>query len=378
MERKLNLNTVPPTPPDDVQTGVTNTEPVVEPGVGQPVTQSATTEPQATPQTGTPAKAEEQVDTFFEGFNKRYGTQYKSDDEIRSLFGLPKKVTEYETKFKDIEKSVADYKKKIEELEGSQDPLKYFSSPDAYIAEQLKIKYPKSNPQVLHQIATTDLSKMDDLDVLVRDKQLFVPDAPKESVIRSVILKKYGIDPTSDPQEWDEIAVAEMKLDAAAAREKIIGLKSVIEMPKVLTKEQREQAERDALTQKEQAITPLKEQYNKFDKFTHKKIEGFEWDVPSEYKTNLTNMFQSMFIDAGLEPTQENFQTALELRDALLVYEYLPEMREVWLKEGATKERAKLDAELHNTQPPNSTTATDHGDVNTLPGLSKFLSDNKR
>lgn len=368
---ELKLNTIPPAPPTEGQEGRTNTEPKVEtPQVEQPIVQA---------QQGEPPKVEiPKTDEFIESLNKRYGTQYKTDDEIKPIFGLPKKVTEYESKSKEFEKSVADYKKKIEELESSQDPLKYFSSPDSYIAEQLKIKYPKSNPHVLHQIATTDLTKMDDLDVLIKDKQLFVPDAPKEGIIRSVILKKYGIDPTSDPQDWDEIAVAEMKLDAASAREKIEGLKGVIEMPKVQTKEQRELAEREAMTQKEQAITPLKSKFSQFDKFSHKGIEGFGWDVPNDYKSKLPDMFESMFIKAGLEPTEENLNTALELRDALLVYQYLPEMREVWLKEGETRSQSKIDEKLHNTQPPNTTTATDHENVSTLPGLSKFLSDNRR
>ena len=306
---------------------------------------------------------------FIETLNKKFGTQFKADDEIKNVFSLPKKVSEYENKLKESEglsKSIEDYKKKIDELEGSQDPLKYFSSPDSYIAEQLKIKYPKSNPDTLHKIATTDLSKMDDLDVLVKDKQLFVPDAPKEGIIRSVVLKHYGIDPTSAPEEWDEISVAEMKLDAAAARDKINNLKSVIEMPKIVSKEEKLKAEQDAIAQKEQAIAPLKDTFSKFDKF---KNEDFEFDVPDDYKSKLPDMFQSMFINAGLEPTQENLETALELRDALLLKQYFPKIKEVIAKEAETKLQAKIDAELHNTQPPNTATLTDQENVSTSPGL---------
>jgi hypothetical protein len=257
-------------------------------------------------------------------------------------------------------------------LEGNQDPLRWFSSPDSYIAEQLKIKYPKSNPDTLHKIATTDLTKMDDLDVLIKDKQLFVPDAPKEGIIRSVVLKKYGIDPTTPPEEWDEISVAEMKLDAAAARDKINNLKSVIEMPKIVSKEERQKAEQDEIAKKEQAIAPLKETFSKFDKFQK---DDFGFDVPDEYKSKLPDMFQSMFIDAGLEPNEASLQSALELRDALLLYQYFPKIREIITKEAETKLQAKLDAELHNTQPPNTTTLTDHENVEQPAGMSKFLSD---
>ena len=367
---KLNLNTVPPTAPTQEPAVVEE----VHTETPEIVTSQETT-PAPQPTQAAQAQPEVKPDEFIETLNKRFGTQFKADDDIKNVFGLPKKVSEYETKLKESEslaKSVEDYKKKLDELEGSQDPLKYFSSPDAYIAEQLKIKYPKSNPDTLHKIATTDLTKMDDLDVLVKDKQLFVPDAPKESVIRSVVLKKYGIDPTAPPEEWDEISVAEMKLDAAAAREKITNLKNVIEMPKIVSKEERLQAEANAKAQKEQAIAPLKETFGKFEKFSQ---EGFEFDVPDEYRSKLPDMFQSMFIDAGLEPNDENLQSALELRDALLLKQYFPKIKELIAKEAETKLQAKIDAELHNTQPPNTITRTDEENVNTPPGLSKFLSD---
>jgi hypothetical protein len=369
----LGLNTVMPPEIQQMVSQQVVEQPVV------PQTETPPAQPQAQveqPIVGEPPQAEPpKVDTFFEEFNKRYGTQYKSDDEVKPVFGLPKKVGEYEGKLKDFEKSVSEYQKKITELEELQDPLKYFSSPDAFKAEQLRIKYPKSNPDALQKIAMSDVDKMNDLDVLIKDRQLFVPDAPREEVIRKVILKKYGIDPDTDPNEWDEISVAEMKLDAAAAKEKINGLKSVIEMPQVLTKEQKEQARIEAQSKREEAVTPLKDTFLKFDKFSHKEIEGFDFDVPEEYKKALPNMFQSMFMEAGLEPTQENLNTALELREALLVHQYLPKLREIWIKEGQALATKVVDKELHNDTPPNVKTATDDKNVGTLPGLSKFVSD---
>lgn len=372
----LNLNRVPPTYPTEEP----QTEPIDMSGISaEPVVD---TETPPTPQIEEPPQAEPpKVDVFIENLNKEFGTQYKDRDEIKNIFGLPKKVTEYETKLKESEglaKSIEDYKKKITELEESQDPLKYFSSPDTYIAEQLRIKYPKSNPVLLQEIATTDVNKMGDLDVLIKDKQLFVPDAPKEGIIRSVVLKKYGIDPTVPPEEWDEVSVGEMKLDAAAARDKINNLKGVIEMPVVLTKEQKQALEAEAIAKKEQAIAPLKETFSKFDKFSHKEIPGFEFDVPDEFRNKCPDIFQSMFIDAGLEPNEDGMGIANDLRDALFVHKYLPKLREIWTKEGETEATKRYDEVSHNTQPPNTATLTDQENVNTLPGMSKYLQDQGR
>jgi len=364
----LNLNTTPPAVEPQGELENTGNDTLT----GNEVRTDAVIPDQVqTPQADSP-----KVDEFFENFNKRYGTQFQADDDIKNVLGLPKKVTEYEAKAKESEslvKSIEDYKKKIEELEGSADPLKYFSSPETYIAEQLRIKYPKSNPVLLQEIATTDVNKMGDLDVLVKDKQLFVPDAPKEQIIRAVVLKKYGIDPTSPPEEWDEVSAAEMKLDAASAREKINGLKSVIELPKVITKEQKEQAMQEARVQREHALAPLKENFIKYDKFTQ---DGLEFDVPDEYKSKLPDMWKAMVMDAGLEPTQENIESIMELREALLLRNYFPKIKEIIAKAAKTELEKAVDAELHNDQPPNTKTASDDGhNQNTLPGLGQFLQD---
>jgi hypothetical protein len=368
----MALNTTPPTAPTEVPADIANT------GVTTP---EAGSTPQAVSSPEVPPTGEQPVvDEFFDTFNKRYSTTYKTNDEIKGVLATPLKIADYEKRLSDFEvtkKSVEEYKKKIEELEGSFDPLKFFSSPETYVAEQLRIKYPKSNPVLLQEIATTDVNNMGDFDVLVKEKQLFVQNAPKEGVIRSIVLKKYGIDPTIPPEEWDELAKGEMQLDAATAREKINGLKGVIEMPKVITKEQRETEAKNALIEKEKVLTPLKQDFLKFDKFSH---EGFEFDVPEEYKSKLPDMFQAMFINAGMEATPENLQSMVELREALFLRQYFPKIKEVIAKEAETKLQTKIDAELHNTQPPNTTTATDQGNVNPFAGkgLDQYLQDQKK
>lgn len=362
---KLNLNTVPPSPPvEETQEGETHNE---ETATGQ-------TEQAANTQTEQGSQA--QPDTFFEEMNKRFGTQFKAEDEVRGVFDLPKKVSEYENKLRESEslaKSVEDYKKRIEELEGNHDPLKYFASPESYIAEQLRIKYPKNNPLLLQEIATSNVDSMNDFDVLVKEKQLFVNNPPKEQAIRAIILKKYGIDAETNPAEWDELAKAEMQLDAAAAREKINTLKNGIELPKVLTREQREQAEAQTRAERESQLAPMRETFTSFDKFSHPQIPGFEADVTGEYKSKLGDIFKGYFSDSGIPPTKENLDAAIEFRNAFFVYEHLPKLRDIWLKEGRTESQKKNDEESHNDTPPNTNTATDNADVKNHRGLSDFF-----
>jgi len=364
---KLNLNTVPPTAP---------VEQAIEENTGGEVTEgnASAVEPQIEK-----TQEEKPVDSFIENLNKEFGTQYKDRDEVVNIFNLPKKVIEYETKLKESESlsnSIENYKKRINELEEGQDPLKWFSSPETYVAEQLRIKYPKSNPILLQEIATSNVDEMDDFDVLVKEKQLFVPKIAKEGNVRAVILKKYGLDADTNPQEWDEIAKTEMAIDAAAARDKINDLKKNIEMPKVLTKEQRLAMESEAISKREKDLGPHRENFNKFDKFSQ---DGFEFDVPSEFKNNLSGMFDAMFVKAGMEPNTENIEYAVGLRDALFLKQNFSKIKEIIEKGAEARLQAKIDEKLDNKQPPNTTTADEHRtDVKKERGMSDFLSDLKR
>jgi hypothetical protein len=363
---KLNLNTIPPAPPaEETQ----NTENVSE-------TPQIETKETPTTQAETPQQ-ETKPDEFFDNFNKRFNTQFKADEDVKAVLGLQKTVDEYRTQLQDkdnLVKSIEEYKNRIKELEEGQDPLKWFSSPETYVAEQLRIKYPKSNPILLQEIATSNVDEMDDFDVLVKEKQLFVPKVAKEGNVKAVILKKYGLDADTNPQEWDEIAKTEMAIDAAAARDKINDLKKNIEMPKVLTKEQRLAMESELISKREKDLAPHRENFNKFDKFSQ---DGFEFDVPSDFKSNLSSMFDAMFVKAGMEPTAENIQYAVELRDALFLKENFAKIRDVIAKEAEARVQAKIDEKLHNAQPPNTATADEHKDVKTLPGLGDFLNTQK-
>lgn len=324
------------------------------------------------------SQTQEIKDTFFEDFNKRFGTQYKDESEIKSLFELPKKVTDYEGRLKDkdeLAKSVEQYKKEIDDLKKTEDPLKYFSSPEAFIAEQLRKKYPTRNPQLLYEVATTEVDNMDDFDVLVKEKQLFIPKLAKEGDVKGVLFKKYGIDAETPPEEWDSVVKTEIAIDAAAARDKINGLKKEIELPQIVSKEDKERLQADELAKKQGLLSPLKQEFSKFDKI---KFGDIEYTVPAEYKEGLGDMFDAYFINAGNEVTEENLTDLAELRDAIFIKRNMDGIIQAVIKDAQTKLRAELDKELGNTDLPNTATASDQaGTRDEKPGWERFIDDQR-
>ena len=364
------------TPPADLQTGEQNSQ--VEEPTAQ--TQEVVTEAQGTPQTE-PAKVEEQKpEEFIELFNKKYSTQYKSDDDIKGLFTLPGKVTEYEGKLKDydeLKKSVDNYKKELEETR-TNNMSEFLSKPrikQAYVAEQLIAKYPDRDPDVLSNLAMSDIDKMSDIDVLARERKMRGVKASLDN-IKAVIVKELGVDPEQKPEEWDSLVTTELEIKAADARERIKGLLKDIELPKIVTKEEREAAQAKALEERVKSVTPVKEVFKKFD--TYKRGE-FEFVVPDEFKSKLSDVFDGMFINAGLDVNEENIATAESLKRGMFLDEYIDKILELHEKQGRTKVKEETDALLHNDTPPNTATATDQEPQKSdKPGLSDFFRTNRR
>jgi hypothetical protein len=329
-----------------------------------------------TPPAETAPPPEITPDKFFEDFNKRYSTTYKSDEEIKGLFTLPSKVTEYEGKLKDhdsLAKNAEQYKKELEELKvnGTSDLLSKPRIRSAYVAEQLVAKYPDRDPDVLASVAMSNIEQMSDIEAIAKERMITVKGLTYDEA-RLAKLADFGIDMETKPEEWDSVAKARVKIAGAEAKERIKQLLGGIDMPKVVTKEEREASQAKFLEDKIKATTPIREIFKKFD--TYKNGE-FEFVVPDEFKSKLDDVFQGMFIDSGLEVNEENIATAELIKKALFVEEYLPKMLEVKEKLVLAKFKEEQDKLLNNDTPPNTATATDQGTTEdpNRPGVSKFF-----
>ena len=369
----LEQFTKPPVDPTVAQTQNTGAEGTPNATETTPSTETST---QST-QTAQAQSTETKPDEFFENFNKRFSSSFKTDDEVKNLLGMPQKIGELEGKIKlteDYASKIEDYEKQIENFKNN-DSSALFEKPlirQAFVAQQLLEKYPDKDPETLRQIVMSDVSKMSDLDVLVKNQKINLPNFT-ESDIKSALLDKYGIDPETKPEEWSSIAKVKMGIDAQEARTNIKTLTNGIELPKAATQEERDRIANENLQKRITESEPLKKEFLQFDKF---KIGDFEYDTPADFKSKLPDMFDAFFIQAGQEATKENLQAAVELRDAMFLHQNFEKIKEVISKGAQTEIQKKLDEALNNTKPPNTATATDVGaPTDQRRGLGAFLED---
>ena len=365
------------TPAENTTTETPTNEPevVTEPVVDEQVkTEPAKTEPVVTEQ---PIKV-----SALEEINKKFQTEFKSVDDLQGYFDKAKKADEYAPKLTEYETKVKQYEERIADLNSSLNPLSHFTSQESYIAEQLRKQHPDKSPMVLQEIVTKDASQISDLDVLIKNQMLETPDLiGGENGAKEYILDKYGIDPDLPKAEWSVTLQNKIKIEAKQIRKTWDELKSTVKLPTVLSQDEIN-AEKTRLTEERKTqLSPLKETFSKFDKFTEQIDEGkvFDFNVPDEYKEMLPEMFEEYFVKAGVEPTKENLERFEHLKRGLLLDSHFKQIYKTIEGDVVAREKAARDILLGNEAPTNTNSGNeinDQSDVkkyNDEHGLGKML-----
>jgi hypothetical protein len=344
------------------QNAVTPTEEVkTEPTVIDPVKKGETVKTEKIE-----AKTEPIKTTWLDDVNANFKTEFKTPDEFKSVLDKAKKADEYEPKFTEYEKSKLKYEDELKKLNSSlieaQNPLTYFSSQDAFVAEQLKKQRKDLDSHTLGEIVSNNTDSMSDIDVLIKNELLKNPKLiGREKGAEGLILKRYGIDPSIPKEEWDITTQNEILVAASDARKQWNELKATVKMPEIATPEQREAALAKSREDKSQQLTPLKETFSKFDKFTLEIEPGKVLDVtvPDEYKEELPKMFEDFFIKGGVEVTKEALADIESLKTAIFLKNNIKQIYKVIEGDVETRMRAERDALLNNTNPTNTKTAAE-------------------
>ena len=146
-------------------------------------------------------------------------------------------------------------------IQQAQDPLNYFSSPEAYKREQL-LKARKDIPvDVASKIVTSDLSNLSPLETLKLNFRLEHPEITKESDIEELLREKYG---DYEGEEVTSLTKSKMLIDSKSAIKNIEQLRSELKEPeKFDIKSMLEGKQNEYLNQAKEREGKWKEAYEK-------------------------------------------------------------------------------------------------------------------
>jgi hypothetical protein len=294
-------------------------------------------------------------------FNKFFESPLKGEAEVREAL---KRANEFEgisKKYQESELSRKTLEEKNKELSAAQDPLKHFSSKDAYIAEQIRIKRPDLEPSVVAKLISGDTSKLADFDLLAHEALMQNPNiiGGLEGA-RELIAKRYDIDPEESPEKWERVSRNLMMEARIAAEQRVAQLKSQIPLPTSTTPEEAAAVRAEQVQKIKSSWAPYVNEMSGFDKLTVPGEAGsviLEMEVPKAFRDSLPDYFNAVIEQTGIEATPENLKNVIVARNKDFVYEYLPKILEVYgsnLRSQIEKEYAE---KFGNTLPPNNNIA---------------------
>lgn len=371
----------------EVNIGQAQEVPAEVPGAEpQPTAESAAVEPQPTAQepVAQDVVAGEQKPAFsINDFNSFFGTSIKEETELKDVLRRATEYGDIEKKYNELETVRKTLEEKNKELEANADPLSYFSSPDAYVAEQIRKQLGGSvDPSVVTTLLTHDKSKMADFDLLAYNYLFDNPDTiGGMEGAREVLADIYKVDPSDPTEEWSRIAQNKIKADARAVESRIAKMKEEVKVPQPLTKEAQEAMRAEAVQKMHAAWAPYINDIAGFDKLIVPGDAGttmLEMEVPAAFRDTLPEYVKGVIEQTGLEPNPENLKEIIDYRNRTFVYEYLPKILEVYGNNIRSELEQKYHAELNNTVPLN--TAQSPQPAGPMPGTGarELLSSTKR
>lgn len=361
------------------------------------IPEEVVTEPQAepTPQPAEAAPAAEPVKEtaaaeqtkFFEELNKRYKAGFKSDDEVTAALGSLSKMTEYEAKLREAEQHrakvdelTAKEKSWLEEkqkLEARVNPLAFFRDEKAYVAEQLRRQFPDRDPATIERVVTSDLSRMDKVELLAHRLLLDAPDIEGGlEGAKEAVLSDMGLEIGSKPEEWDRITKNKLTVKAAQARKDLEELQRSVEIPKVKTEADLQAEMATKIDGLKRAWTPLLDKMETIDKLQIPAEDGTvlaSIDIPAEWRKEMREELTTTALASGQEPTEENIKELNAIREMKFIWKNLPKLYTILENQWKSKAIEERDKLLHNDTPPNNSVKPDVKPDDSGVGIRDFL-----
>lgn len=254
-------------------------------------------------------------------FNSEFKKEFKTSEEIQALFNATDEL-------KTLRESAADNKKLLEEKENllntKTDGLKLFADDNMYKINQVLIKNPNLNKAALLRLASADLDKMQDTEVLKLQKLTKVRgEGFSEADIDHAIKRQYNL--TANPSELEGDELKDYNADkfnmseaAQAARLELKELMNV-EMPEkidLLAMQNESKAKADkAYSDSLESWKPKTDEFIKtLDKLTveFEKDDKFEFSYDDEFKTYLGKNLAAFAALKGLDVSKPESLEAIK------------------------------------------------------------------
>jgi hypothetical protein len=302
----------------------------------------------------------ENVETKFDisFFNKSFNTQFDSEDALKNALQSSSKAQELESKLSEYETLKSD----IEYYKNGINPLDYFASEDDFRVQQFKIQHPDKDSSIAYKAFTSDLSKVDDLDVLVmyelvNDPGLKGGDAGAKEIIES----DYGVS-IEERDSWTTLQENKLRKAANLARTELKEMKDGIKLPENVNLNSKRETDLAAQIEK-QAQSKMKwtatvdNMFSNMDKVPiydvdadGKQVELLSYVMDDKSKTFLKQNITDYVVNSNKDITEESVKEAGQIVYSRFILDNLPKIIKSYATDLLSKQEKVIDEKIHNAE----------------------------
>jgi len=296
---------------------------------------------------------------FFSSLNEKLKTDFKSEDDIRTLIEQSSKAKQYEEQLKELETLKAD----LEFYKNGINPLDYFASEDDFRIQQFKKANPDKDSSLAYKVFTSDLDKLSDLDVLAQYEMLNNEVEGGEAGAKELVAQQYSLDLDSDPKEWSTLSRNQLKKAANTVRKEIKDMKGSYQLPEKIDVSGKRQSEQEAVAKRTEAIKKgweevipkaleqIKEiEINDLDKDGNPEAM-MKYVIDDEMKKELGEEAKSILIATGQDINAESGKAVDKYIKDQYVIRNLPKILKAYSTSLLADLDRKKDEETHNPVP---------------------------
>ena len=309
-------------------------------------------EPKEEPKAEEPKEEVKETSFDITEINKLFDSEFEDVDSIKEALKSTNRIGELEEQLKELES----LKEENLTLRESLDPMKYFSSEDAYRIEQFRKEFPDKVPSVAYKLFTSDLSEMSEQDILAYSEMLEDPDLDYATALQ-MLDEQYGIEEGEEPSATTK---ARVRKDARKARNDIASMKSQIKLPDKVDVDSLTAQQKELRVQKQQQLADgwknvAKEVAKTMPDVVVKDDDGnelFKYSMTQDFPDDVVEQVANTLSQSGIDISEGAAKTAADV----MRQNYLAQNFEKILKLAIDDQRNKAEEERlkkqHNAGEP--------------------------
>ncbi|MHB8871068.1 MAG: hypothetical protein ACYC5G_01250 [Candidatus Doudnabacteria bacterium] len=295
-------------------------------------------------------KPEPTATNWLEEANKSFGTDFKTEEDFKSILDSYTSLKEKTSKIDQYESLKGSFDRVVEEYK-KLDPKNLFTNEVEYKANILRKENPSINGEVASKVFTIDVEKEDPLNIIALDQMINHKSIRSGEAAKTYFLKQNGID-VDDIADLDEYQKMTIDVAAEKATKNILALRNQVSIPNFqatvdeilsnasIAKVDEPTFDASVWDGKLGAIT------SSIDKIEIKDGDKVIYSeaVDAEFKEGFEEVLKEAIVINRLSPTPENESTLR--KNALDVY--FNENRDSIIKRAIKATELRLTEEFHN------------------------------